>query len=253
MNRLILSTGADLNYLNNITPYLHSIEENSNFDKNILIFVGDNSKIINNFKKIEINTLPISSIQSLNVNKCVQHGDFLNSSEFDNNTIDSDIIFFTDGDIILQRSLSEDELTFYRNFTDGDVYVGYNASPTDTLYAESIRIGRTGFYSQQIILNNWNEVKVYNTGVLAMNKKTWKNLLKKYVDLFPHINQMFTHYAKQQWLISYIIGNDKEFNIIEMPYDIHNHRHYPSPIGTHVDNNKTVYYNNKKVLFKHKW
>ena len=63
---------------------------------------------------------------------------------------------------------------------------------------------------------------------------------------------MFEHYAKQQWLISYIIGTEN-FNIIEMPYYIHNHKHYPSPVGTHQDNNGIVYYDNKVVLFKHKW
>lgn len=253
MNKLILSTGSDINYLNKIGPYLHSIELNSNFDRNILVFVSDGPKISTDFKKIEVNLLSINDIQSLNRNKCIQHGDFLNSKEFNDSIDDSDIIFFTDGDIILQRSLSDEELEYYRNFKDGDVYVGYNASPTDTLYDESKRLGRTGFSSPHINPNDWEKIKVYNTGVLGMNKKTWRNLLNNYNELFPYVNKMFGHYAKQQWLISYIIGTMNDFNVIEMPYDIHNHRHYPSPVGTHVDKDRTVYYNNKKVLFKHKW
>jgi hypothetical protein len=255
MNKLILATGSDSNYLNQMNRYFNSINLNSNFDRNVLIFVTDNNdvKINNTYQKIEINTLLINDIKSLNKNKCVQHGDFLNSKEFFDSTDDDDVIFFTDGDIELQRSLSEDEINYYRNFKDGDVYVGYNASPTDTLYDESTRLGRTHFSSPHIQNFDWNKIKVYNTGVLGMNKKTWGTLLNEYNRLFPYVNQMFHHYAKQQWLISYIVGSNNYFNISEMPYNIHNHRHYPSPIGTHVDKDGNVYYNNKKVLFKHKW
>jgi hypothetical protein len=64
---------------------------------------------------------------------------------------------------------------------------------------------------------------------------------------------MFAHYAKQQWLISFLIGTREDYNIIEMPYHIHNHLHFPSPEGTIQDKNGDVFFNNKKVLFKHKW
>jgi hypothetical protein len=37
MNKLILSTGSDSNYLGKIQPYLESITKNSNFDDNILV------------------------------------------------------------------------------------------------------------------------------------------------------------------------------------------------------------------------
>ncbi len=253
MNKLILTTGLDFNYLNRIVPYLNSINQNSNFERNVLIFVEDNQHINSTLDRIEINKINIKDIQSLNSNKCIQHGDFLNSIEFDKSTDDSDVIFFTDGDIILQRNLTEDEINFYKNFKDGDVSVGYNASPTDTLLDESNRLGRTGFVSPEIRLEGWDKIKIYNTGVLCMNKKTWKKLLSRYIRLFPQIDKMFYHYAKQQWLISYIIGIDKDFNIIEMSYETHNHRHYPSPQGTYQDKDGTVYFNDKKVLFKHKW
>lgn len=250
--KLILATGSDLNYLSKMRPYLKSIETNSNFDKNILVFVGEDEMHLP-FKNIEIANLPINNIQSLNMNKCVQHGDFLNSEMFNSITDDEDLIIYTDGDIILQRNLTDDEINFYKSFKDGDVYVGYNASPTDTLDDEANRLGKTGIISPEIKIGVWKTTKVYNTGVLVMNKKTWKNLLGKYNELYPSVEPMFYHYAKQQWLISYIIGTDGDFNVIEMGYDIHNHKHYPSPEGTAQDQNGDVYFNNKKVLFKHKW
>lgn len=250
--KIILATGSDLNYLSKMRPYLKSIESNSNFDKNILVYVGEDEMSLP-YKNVDVVNLPVNNIQSLNSNKCVQHGDFLNSESFNSITEDDDVIIYTDGDIILQRNLSDDEVSFYKSFKDGDVYVGYNASPTDTLEQEANRLGKTGMVSTGIEIGLWGKTKVYNTGVLAMNKRTWKTLLSYYNELYPLVNPMFYHYAKQQWLISYIIGVKPEFNVIEMGYDIHNHKHYPSPEGTSQDQNGDVYFNNKKVLFKHKW
>lgn len=249
---IILATGSDLNYLSKMRPYLKSIESNSNFDKNILVFVGEDEMTLP-YKNIQVVNLPLQNIQSLNSNKCVQHGDFLNSEPFNSMTDDDDVIVYTDGDIILQRNISEDEIKFYKSFKDGDVYVGYNASPTDTLELEANRLGKTGVVSTGIEIGLWSKTKVYNTGVLAMNKRTWKTLLDYYNEMYPLVNPMFYHYAKQQWLISYIIGIKPEFNVMEMGYDIHNHKHYPSPEGTTQDMNGDVYFKNKKVLFKHKW
>ena len=76
--KLILSTGSDLNYMSKMRPYLKSIELNSNFDKNILVYVGEDEMELP-YNNINVVNLPIKNIQSLNNNKCVQHGDFLNS------------------------------------------------------------------------------------------------------------------------------------------------------------------------------
>ena len=250
--KIILATGSDRNYINKIEPYLKSIESNSNFDKNILVYVGEDDMSLP-YKNIDVVNLPINNIKSLNINKCVQHGDFLNSESFNFITKDDDIIIYTDGDMILQRNLSDDELNFYKSFKDGDVYVGYNESPTDTLEQEANRLFKTGIISTGIETNLWGKTKAYNTGVLAMNKRTWRTLLNYYNELYPLVDPMFYHYAKQQWLISYIIGVKPEFNVIEMGYDIHNHTKYQSPEGTFRDQNGDVYFNNKKVLFKHAW
>ena len=179
--------------------------------------------------------------------------DFLNCKDLDQITNEEDVICFTDGDMTLQRSLNEEENNLIRNLKEGDVYVGYNASPEDTLADEASRLTLTGFIDPHFQIIDWTKIKVYNTGVLAMTKKTWRQLFEEYKKLYPTIDKMFKHYAKQQWLISCIIGTDKRFNIIEMPYEVHNHTHYPSPKGTEKRANGEVYFNNKKVLFKHKW
>lgn len=249
MNKLILATGTDNNYLGKIQPYLGSIIDNSNFDHNVLAFLSED-EIKMKSDKITLTKISPSKLRAKNINNCIQHGEFI-YGDFFNDLDDNDIIFFTDGDIILQRNLTEKELEEYRNFKDGDVYVGYNESPTDTLENESQRIGQIIPTPSELVAD-WSKVKIYNTGVLAMNKKTWLRLLEDYIVLFPIVETTFRHYAKQQWLLSFIIGT-KDYNIIEMPYHIHNHKHYPSPIGSRIDNNGTVFFNDSVVLFKHKW
>lgn len=249
-NKLILATGSNLYYLEKISPYLLSIVENSNFDHNYLIFLGEN-KIYMPFKKIKVLNVDVRDVICLNSIFCIQHGEFFRSKELMKNTDENDIIFFTDGDMTLQRALSDEEIGRFKNFKDNDVYVGYNASPTDTLYDEAFRLqikGNNPKYMGEYL----KKIKVYNTGVLAMNKKTWLKLVEEYIIHYPVIDSLFNFYAKQQWLISYIIGT-QDYNIIEMGYDMHNHTHYPSPIGTKIDEKGIVTYEDKVVLFKHKW
>lgn len=250
MNKLILATGSNLGYLHKMLPYLKSIESNSNFDSNYLVYLDENELSLP-FNKIKITKINPNQVESLNTIFCLQHGEFLKSKELFDETNDDDVIFFTDGDMWIQRPLTEDEITRFKNFKDGDVFVGYNASPTDTLHNEAIRLGTKG-YIPDFFNFDLNGVKIYNTGVLAMNKKTWTKLTKVYLELYPEIDKTFFHYAKQQWLLSYIIGT-QGYNIIEMSYDLHNHTHFESPKGTTIDDEGIVRYNDKVVLFKHKW
>jgi len=249
-NKLILSTGSDENYLSRITQYLYSIEKNSNFDENILVLMSEKEHSFS-YNSIKISRIKESSIECMNQNKCLQHGEFIKSEAFSCYD-DNDVIFFTDGDIVLQRKLSDKEINEYKSMSFGDVFVGFNASQTDTLNDEFNRIGFTGVFSEKINKDFFDN-KVYNTGILAMTKKTWDVLFFEYKKLYDEINLMFNHYAKQQWLISYIITTNNLFNVIEMPYDIHNHCHYEPPAGTVKDENNVVYYNGNVVLFKHKW
>lgn len=250
MNKLILATGSNLGYLHKMSNYLKSIEDNSNFDSNYLIFLGE-EEIELGYKKIELLNVYQKDLEIVPSNFCLQHGEFLKSEKLNEKTEDNDIIFFTDGDMEIQRPLTKEEVNQFRNFKDNDIYVGYNASPTDTLYDEANRLGFSGHQSEFLTIDLKN-IKVYNTGVLAMNKKTWVKLKNQFVELYPEVDKTFYHYAKQQWLLSFLI-NTNGYNVFEMSYEIHNHLHYPSPIGTKQDENGIVYYNNNMVLFKHKW
>ena len=250
MSKLILATGADEKYLPKIKAYLKSIEDNSNFDLNLFIYLSDVDYKYDSSKITTLKMLPSKFINRTEIN-CLQHGEFIKSEGFDDIVNDDDIIFYTDGDIILQRNLNEKELKKYKNITHDDVIIGYNESKEDSLKNEYNRIlpVKNNPFND---LNEYKKIKCYNTGVIGMTKKTWKKLMDLYSPLFPDVNASFKYYSKQQWLICLILGT-KGFNIIEMDFDEHNHLHFKIQNGTTIDQKRFVYYNNELVLFKHAW
>lgn len=250
MNKVILVTGSNYSYLPKISGYLTSIDANSNFDKNFLIYTGEDLVVVP--ESVQISTINHDEVVSKNTNYCLQHGAFVNSSVFDKNTNDSDVIIFTDGDIRLQRGATYEELSAFRSMSDFDVMVGFNESSSDNLFKELNRLSYNFFpsFTQKDELESF---PCYNTGVLAMNKKTWRFMLSNYDNMFEYVDRSINFYAKQQWLISYILSKVDLFNVINMSSVIHSHNHYPPPPEVHMDENGVVFCKNDVVLFKHKW
>ena len=246
--KLILMTGSDEKYINKIKPYLNSIDINSNFDSNFLIYLNENDIKLENKIKV-LNLLPKNYKHRNSIN-CIQHGEFIKAEGFNDLIGDEDIIVFTDGDMILQRNLNSNEINKFKNLKYGDVFIGYNQSPKDTLDKEYKRLLPTGKIPE-VFRVDLTKIKCYNSGVIAATKSTFRKLLNYYGELYNDVDKMMRYYSKQQWLISFIIGT-KDFNIIEMGYDIHNHNHYPPASGSVIDNG-ILTYNNQVVLFKHKW
>jgi hypothetical protein len=249
MNKLILITGSDYRYLPSIGRYIDSINNNSNFDKNYLVYLKDDQDLQTDYNRVKISTVNIDEIESLTSIRCLQHGEFLKSNLM-HEIEDNDVIFFTDGDVFLQRGMDDDEINFLRKISDDEIYVGYNASKTDNLHDEYYRLTPNQNKVDFLEGINLSSHKVYNTGIVAMNKKTWSKVCKSYNVKFDQINNKFEHYAKQQWLLS-LIFTTEGYNIIEMDYDIHNHNIYGIVPGTTYRDN-SVYFNNKKCLFRHK-
>jgi hypothetical protein len=252
--KIVLATGADSGYLPKISPYLFSINERSNFDKNFLVYLSEDGNTLNDnpFLRIDIATVHLKDTAMIKDFKCMQHGDFLAAKELDEYTSDEDIIIYTDGDIELGRGLSDEERDTLLCMGDGNVYVGYNASKDDTLLQEAFRLSPTGVKAPGITDDKLQEIPCYNTGVLAMNKATWKRVFEHYKQYYPLVDPVFKHYAKQQWTLSYIFHKEN-YNVLEMEYSFHNHRCYSSPVGTVQWADGTVMYEDKVVLFKHKW
>jgi hypothetical protein len=249
--KLILATGADVNYYQRpvFQKYINSIIQNSDFDKNFIVLL-DGEVEVDSFYNIEVTSVKSSDISCLTSINCLQHGEFTKSDKI-NSLEDEDVILFSDGDMIIQRNLTLSEKNFLLNLKDNEVFVGYNASPDDTLANESPRLNPTS-YTSDIIKDDLTKIKVYNTGVLCMNKKTWNRLADEYINLFSEVDKMFTHYAKQQWLICYVL-HINGYKVYEMPYDFHTHTHYPAPQGITIEPNGLVKYLDNTVLFKHRF
>lgn len=249
---LILATASDIGYLPRMQKCMESMVENSNFDKNVFVYLkSTDTDIRMTNDMIIMSVVDINSIEALNKNKCIQHGEFLKSGGVFDGIKDEDVIVFIDGDVEIQRPMNEREIELFNGLKDDEVSVGYNASMTDTLRDEFERLQPTDGKDCKFYVDA-KENKVYNTGVLAMNKKTWNKMCKEYIRLFPYIDSLFGHYAKQQWLISFILTT-QGYTIKEMDYYIHNHTHHGVVEGSRIDSERKVYYKDELVLFKHQW
>ena len=117
--KLILATGADINYYQKpvFQKYINSIIQNSDFDKNFIVLL-DGEVEEDSFYNVEISPIKSSDISCLNINNCLQHGEFIKSDKM-NLLNDEDIILFSDGDMIIQRNLTSLEKNFLLNLLNG--------------------------------------------------------------------------------------------------------------------------------------
>lgn len=252
MPKSVLMTGANSAYLTNISSYIESIQQNSNFDRNILIYQNDANTDKLQFNNIEVFELDRDKIKAANANTCIQHGAWLELLT-NLNLHDDDVVTFTDGDIELQRPMNPGEQYYFSNLNHLDVFVGYNffdGTKSITLGEEAGRLGPTG---QEWHLSNITKFdsSVYNTGVLTMTVSTWKVVYKKYAELWPLFCNCFKHYAKQQWLLSWIFNHTKLY-VRPMSQVIHMHDHMPIPPATYKDTkDNLVKINAHIILFLH--
>lgn len=234
--KVILATGTDERYIQKITPYIQSIKKYSNFDENYIIYYSKDPL------EFPIDSFQLKYMTSKNSNNCMQHGAFINALECE---ID-DVIIFTDGDILLQRNADMKDF----QMRDNEVLVGMNAHCDDNLEDEFKRLGYTykdlpSYIHQEGLYT----LPCYNTGVLCMNVRTWKKLLLSYDKKFLDIDSILDHYAKQQWLISFIL-NTEDFSVKIMPQSIHSHGHFGMPKNCHFKDD-ILYHNKDVVLFRH--
>ncbi len=218
--KLYLAGGTDANYLRKAMPYLETMNANSNVAN--LFFTLDfeaSEQIARRFEAIRFVPISSLSVRSRNPNNCLQHGGFLEALDF----VDQDaVIIFTDTDIKVQRGFTDAELKLMGSCEEGQVLVNLNGSPGQTLLddayqldptVEVAEIGRR--YPQSA------EFKVYNTGVIVANYRTYRRLYETYNEYWPAFQPLLASYVKQQWLLSYII--QKHFRPRLLPYTIHCH------------------------------
>ncbi len=248
--RIVLATGANASYLPSILPYLQSIIEHGEEFAPYLVCVGCPADRLPVLGLGNIQAVALAEERALGQpgNACVQHGAFLEAIPGG----DDDVIVFTDGDMVLQRGVSLSELEFLRTLGDGVVGVSYNAGPSDTLLVEAIRLGpRTA--PEPIVkrlVGGDPQLPVYNTGVIAARRGTYRRLYEAYLARWAEVDGLFYHYARQQWLLSLLLGTEG-FTPLVLPYTFHLHGCYPLPSGSAFDALGRVTYEGEVVLLRH--
>jgi hypothetical protein len=173
--------------------------------------------------------------------ECIQHGSFVQVVDGDHD----EVLVYTDGDFIMQRKLAEDE----RELLDlkyGEVVTSWNGGPDETLETEAARLGLKVIFDD--LARDWDGLKtpIYNVGFLAMNRRMWNNLHKYYDAKWDEVGRYFSHAARQQWLISWIIDGSAKI----APWSLHAHGHFGLKPGM-VYTPNGVYHNGRLAAFRH--
>lgn len=184
-------------------------------------------------------------------NGCIQHGSWLPYLPVAENAV----IICTDGDIRMQRTFTDAELDCLQNWQDGDVGIGPNAHPGDTLNDEAGRIKHLipiedlarRFYPSGSI----NDPPFCgNAGCIVATRRTWIDLWLAYLALWMETAQLFAHIAVQQWTINLAIA--RGFNRIVLPGSFHTHGHYGVPAGADGWGTEQATFHGETVLFAHR-
>jgi hypothetical protein len=247
-NNIIFMTAVTLDYIKKSGHYFQSIARYSDCKRNILVVVWDLGKkslslphlfallFSGNAGRIEIRLLFHGGVVQKNINHCIQHGEFVRVFKKDE-IADDPVVIFTDADMRMQRSLSQAEMDFLGKLESGDFYIGINGHQEESLADEAVKIGA----SPTFVVEHRDEIKnkrIFNTGVYAARTTTIRKLLELYNYEYPYWAKNISHYACQQWIISYIIQSNSFFRVLEMPASFHSHCHRPSLLpnaGSYVD------------------
>ncbi len=249
MPKLVISTGFDKSYYPRTLDYLNSISEHGDFDECIALclnFTPPESEFINPWKYTYVHEDEVIAPAS---NRCLQHGAFVDFLNLNND----DIVLFTDSDMKMQRSMWPEEMSFIRSLKHGEVFVGENKDANETLYEEA------GYLRAILPLESLPELfskasiksaKCYNTGVMAATVSTFAIILEEYAKNIGNVDYVFEHYARQQWLISYILAFRGDITVRLMPQTFHMHGCHGAKPGTDFNGLSYTHYG-IDVLFAH--
>lgn len=255
---IYLCSGITENYYEKAKPFLQSLDNilvNKNVRKIVLTLDFILPKLDKKlYPSIEFTLVPTTKLKSeLTKINCLQHGRFLDyiNDELSN----EDVIIFTDADIFIQRDMTPEEIEKFSKLSIHTIFVGPNNHQDNSLMGEYKLLEPKVEYEE--ILNHYEiqhiyrkKYKIYNTGVVAATVFAWQKMLNSYVAGFAFINANMRHYAKQQFLMSIIM--QKEFNVEIMPQSIHTHGHFGLVPYATIDNDDTLLFDGKPVLFRHK-
>ena len=159
-----------------------------------------------------------------------------------------DLDIYTDGDIVMQRAPSEDELNLLWRIDYGEVLLAWNSGPTETLAVEAHRLqpredpeARFGkiIYTRQC----------YNIGVVAARRETWAQIHALYLTRYADALAVFGGPQRQQWLVCWAIG-ELGLHPVIAPYAFHAHGCYALPPNVRLEGGE-LRADGQAVLFSH--
>ena len=225
--KIFLCTGADANYFNK-PIFQNCLKSYSTKTKKIerRVFLVENSNVDVETFGIEKKFIPWNEINSKNTNRCIQHGEF---ARYLPECGDDDIIIFTDGDIVLQREFTDEEIEMIKSLPENTFYANYNYRYRSSLedIIDPNTIGRISDFLNRhygISRNQLTEFAEMNTGVLIGRKKDFIKLSELYNEHHQELLGIIGHFCYQQYLINVVIG--KHFNYKELDYTFHSHSHH---------------------------
>ena len=240
---MILVTGCNESYQHRMNGYLDTLTRYADFP---VYLVGVDFEPTRNDKPI----IPIMMTGAQNIGaphgtECIQHGSFLNIIPGKA----TDLIMYTDGDFFMQRPIDDDEKKLLK-LKKGQVAVGYNGGPGETLLTEAYRLTQKISMDEMYKLwgADWQEHTIYNTGCVVATRSTWGILYDEYMKRWDDICGTFEHMARQQWLISWVIAN--YLKPVILPWSIHAHGHFGMKPGMEWGDGG-IWADGKLALFRH--
>ncbi len=197
-------------------------------------------------------------VRAPNPNGCLQHGAFVEGLVSTAGLRDEDYVIFTDSDMTVQRPFTDDEID---RLLVGEVFSAMNWHPQETLAEELPALQPTvPAHAVSQAFPGIERLLCFNTGVLGATIRDWRRLLSLYVRRYPLVASYMQHYARQQWLLCWLLQT-QGFRMIDPNSDfvrtVHTHGHEPRraarllSTGVDASDPANVRYRGTPVIFAH--
>lgn len=166
-----------------------------------------------------------------------------------------DVVVFTDADGRWQRPLSDHEIAdFIARTKDGGVLIGPNRpeQSEQTLAEESLCLFPA--VDPDEVERRFPEQRDFvcrNTGFVVARLSTWKQLHRRYREIWPKVEVTWGNAAKVQWGIVYTVQKWPELRLELLSRAVHSHGHLSLADGLERDAMGLWRYRGELIAFAH--
>lgn len=238
-----LTTHATRSWLPRMRPYLASLQARWPGEMNLLTVNCDApAEFMEQYSLVSAVRVPVVA-GAPEYSNSLQHGAFIDYVPGE----DNDVLIYTDGDIVLQRTPTRAEFNLFATLPADTVACSWNSAPDETLAVEATRLFPRGDVAAAFG-DMVNTAPCFNIGVIGARRATWERIHSEYMDHYERALALFAAPQRQQWLVSWVIAT-LGLKVHVLSHVIHMHGCYPLPVGASV--NGTAQYYGETVLFRH--